>query len=137
MQKIEEIKSKIKPEIIFTHHFGDMNVDHQIVHRAVLTATRPMQDECVREIYSFEVPSSTEWNSFERNNVFVPNVFVDVTKTIDLKVEAMACYKSELRDYPHPRSLRHIKELAVVNGTKVGLPYSENFCLVRSVNKFN
>ena len=134
VKKIEEIKNKIKPEIIFTHHIGDMNIDHQITHKAVLTATRPMEDECVKTIYSMEVPSSTEWNSFSRETAFIPNIFFDVTETIDAKVNAMACYKSELREYPHPRSLQFIKELAKTNGIKVGLEYSENFMLIRGIN---
>ncbi len=133
VKKVDEIKNKVKPEIIFTHHIGDINIDHQITHKAVLTATRPMLNECVKEVYSYEVPSSTEWNSYSRETVFVPNVFFDITDEIDAKVAAMAEYKSELREYPHPRSLRHIKELANVNGTKVGLKYSENFALVRSL----
>lgn len=133
VKKIEELKTLIKPSIIFTHHIGDMNIDHQITHKAVLTATRPMADECVKTIYSMEVPSSTEWNSFFKETIFVPNVFFDITETIDKKVEAMAIYDSELRDYPHPRSLQFIKELAKTNGIKIGLNYSENFMLVRQI----
>lgn len=133
VKEIEKIKAEIKPEIIFTHHIGDMNIDHQLAHKAVLTATRPMADEYVKTIYAMEIPSSTEWNSFNLQTAFIPNVFVDITESIDLKVEAMGKYNSELRQYPHPRSLQHIKELAKTNGTKVGLNYSENFVLVRSV----
>ena len=134
VKEIEKIKKELKPEIIFTHHFGDMNVDHKLTHQAVLTATRPMDNECVKTIYSMEIPSSTEWNNFSTQTAFIPNVFFEVEDTICLKIEAMAKYKSELREYPHPRSLRHIKDLAKVNGVKVGLNYSENFMLVRSVN---
>lgn len=134
VKEIEKVKEEIKPEIIFTHHIGDMNIDHQITHKAVLTATRPMQNECVRTIYAMEIPSSSEWNSFSAESAFIPNVFFEVEKTISLKIEAMSKYKSELREYPHPRSLEHIKELAKVNGNKVGLNYSENFILVRSIN---
>jgi LmbE family N-acetylglucosaminyl deacetylase len=133
VKEIEIIKNKLRPDIIFTHHFGDLNIDHQITQRAVLTATRPMDTECVKEIYSFEIPSSTEWNSFERENIFVPNVFVDISGTIEKKIKAMSEYKSELRAYPHPRSLEHIKRLAQVSGVKVGLSYSENFTLLRMV----
>ena len=133
VKKTEEIKNEIRPEIIFTHHVGDMNVDHQITHKAVLTATRPMADEPVKTVYSMEVPSSTEWNAFSKETVFVPNVFVDIAETVDLKVRAMACYRSGLREYPHPRSLRHLEELAKSNGVKVGLNYSENFMLVRRI----
>ena len=133
VKKIEEIKNKVKPEIIFTHHTGDMNIDHQLTHKAVLTATRPMAGECVKTIYSMEVPSSTEWNSFSKETIFTPNVFVEVSDTIDDKVKAMSVYKSELREYPHPRSLQFIKELAKTNGIKTGLKYSENFMLVRQI----
>ncbi len=75
VKKVEEIKRLVQPEVIFTHHIGDMNIDHQLTHKAVLTATRPMAEECVKEIFSFEVPSSTEWNSFSKDTAFVPNVF--------------------------------------------------------------
>lgn len=134
VKEIEKIKDLIQPSIIFTHHIGDMNIDHQLTHKAVLTATRPMDNECVKTIYSMEIPSSTEWNSFNVQTAFIPNVFVDISKTINLKINAMAEYISELREYPHPRSLQHIKELAKVNGTKIGLNYSENFILVRQIN---
>ena len=132
VKKIENIKQKTKPQIIFTHHFGDMNIDHQITYQAVLTATRPMQGETVKEIYSCEIPSSTEWN-LEPNKQFVPNVFFDVSKTIGKKVKALAEYKSELRKYPHPRSLQHIEELAKFRGVRCGLNFAEAFYLVRSV----
>jgi LmbE family N-acetylglucosaminyl deacetylase len=133
IKKIESVKKEIRPEIIFTHHFGDLNIDHQITYKAVITATRPMTNESVKEIYSFEVPSSTEWGGFDKNNYFIPNVFIDVSDTIDIKIKAMAEYKSELREYPHPRSLQYIKDLAKINGARVGLQYSENFYLVRSL----
>ena len=133
VKRIEKEISVIKPEIIFTHHIGDMNIDHQITHKAVLTATRPMKNECVKSIYAMEIPSSTEWNSFAPATAFIPNVFSDISETIDLKIKAMGCYLSELREYPHPRSLQHIKEMAKVNGTKVGLEYCENFMLVRRI----
>lgn len=133
VQYIEGIKNRVSPELVFTHHVGDMNIDHQITHRAVLTATRPMADECVKAIYAMEVPSSTEWNAFSPGSTFVPNVFVNIQETMEIKVNAMACYTSELRDYPHPRSLEHLRQLARTNGAKVGLPYSENFMLIRKV----
>jgi len=135
IKRIEKIIDYIKPDTIFTHHHGDMNIDHQITHQAVLTATRPMVGQCVKEIYTFEIASSTEWNSFSKENRFIPNTFVDVSSTIDIKVNAMAAYKSELCKYPHPRSLQFIKEMASYNGVRVGLEYSENFQLIRSVAK--
>lgn len=133
VKEIETIKNKIKPEIIFTHHFGDINIDHQITHKAVLTATRPMKGKFVKSIYAMEIPSSTEWNAYSRSTVFVPNVFFDITDTIDDKVNAMKYYKSELREYPHPRSLRFIKEYAKTNGVCAGVKYCEKFQLIRQI----
>lgn len=127
---IEDIKGKIKPDTVFTHYEKDLNIDHQITYRAVLTASRPLPDETIKEIYSFEVPSSTEWNY---PLSFSPDVFFDVSETIDLKLKAMAEYKSELRDYPHPRSLEGIKQNAQLWGIKSGLKYAEAFKLVRKI----
>ena len=135
VKEIERVKEVTRPMVVITHHVGDMNIDHQLTHRAVLTATRPMLDECVQMVLSMEIPSSTEWNSFDQNSIFIPNVFVDVSSTIDFKIAAMGKYRSELRKYPHPRSLRYIKELASINGKRVGLKYSENFHLVRALKK--
>lgn len=103
---IEKYKNKIKPDIIFTHFANDMNIDHQLLTKAVLTATRPVPSEIVKEVYSFEILSSTEWNY---PLTFQPDFYVDVTKFMDKKIEAMNKYQSELREYPHTRSLEGIK----------------------------
>jgi LmbE family N-acetylglucosaminyl deacetylase len=133
VKEIENVKMEIKPDIIFTHHFGDINIDHQITYKAVLTATRPMRGESVKTIYSMFVPSSSEWNAYSRETAFVPNVFVDVTDTIDLKIQALEKYRSELREYPHPRSLKYIEDLSRLNGAMAGIENSENFVLVREI----
>jgi LmbE family N-acetylglucosaminyl deacetylase len=125
---IENIKNKIKPDIIFTHYEKDLNIDHQITYKAVLTATRPLPNEVVKEIYSFEVLSSTEWSY---PTIFSPDVFFDVSDTIDIKIKAMSEYKSELKEFPHPRSLRAIELNAEVWGMRVGLKYAEAFKCVR------
>ena len=135
VQLIDKIKEQVKPSVIFTHHIGDMNIDHQICHKAVLTATRPMKGETVKTIYAMEVPSSTEYNGFSSQTAFIPNVFFDITNTIDLKIEAMSKYVSELKNAEHPRSLEHMRNLAKTNGTKVGLEYSENFMLIREIHE--
>jgi len=127
---IETIKNKIKPEIIFTHYVKDLNIDHQITYKAVITATRPVREETVKEVYSFEIPSSTEW-SYPLS--FSPNVFYDILGTIDVKLEALEEYKTELRGYPHPRSLEGVKLIAKFWGMKVGLKYAEAFELVREI----
>lgn len=130
VKTIEKIKQKVKPDIIFTHYQRDLNIDHQIVNKAVLTATRPTDTETVKEIYSFEVLSSTEWNY---PNKFIPDTYFDITETTDKKLKAMSCYKSELKMFPHPRSLEGIKLNASYWGMKVGLKYAEVFKCVRSI----
>lgn len=127
---IENIKDKVKPDIIFTHYEKDLNIDHKITYQAVITATRPLPDETVKEIYSFEVLSSTEWNY---PLSFSPDVFFDISETMDLKLKAMSEYKTELKDFPHTRSLEGIKQNAQLWGMKTGLKYAEAFKLVRYV----
>lgn len=127
---IEEIKNQIKPDIIFTHYEKDLNIDHQITYRGTITATRPLEEENVKEIYSFETPSSTEWNY---PLSFSPNVFYDISETIDIKLRALEEYKTELREYPHPRSLEGVKFIAKCWGVKVGLEYAEAFKVVRII----
>ena len=127
---IEKLKNKIKPDIIFTHYEKDLNVDHQITYKAVVTATRPMQGETVKEIYSFEVLSSTEWTY---PTSFSPDVFYDISKMINTKLIALSSYESELRDSRHPRSLNGIWNNAKLWGQKVGLGYAEAFKCVRII----
>ena len=131
IKSIEKIKQKIKPDIIFTHYESDLNIDHKITFQAVLTATRPMVGECVKEIYSFEILSSTEW---KYPHSFSPNVFFDIRDTLELKINAMNLYNSELCKYPHPRSLKGIELNANYRGLQVGLSSVESFMLIRLVN---
>jgi LmbE family N-acetylglucosaminyl deacetylase len=130
---VEDLVEKLKPEVIYTHHPGDLNIDHGVVHRAVLTATRPMVGQPVRDVYAFEVPSSTEW-AFQRvEAAFHPNVFMDVSATLETKIQAMACYESEARKFPHPRSPEALRAIAARWGSVVGFQAAEAFELVRSV----
>jgi N-acetylglucosamine malate deacetylase 1 len=132
---VEQFIEKYKPEIVYTHFQGDLNIDHQRTHQAVLTATRPIagQPHTVKELYAFETPSATEWN-FSAATHFTPNVFVDVTETLQLKLDAMACYLTESRDYPHPRSLEALRIIAARWGTVCGCKYAEAFQLVRKIS---
>ncbi|HIP93050.1 MAG TPA: PIG-L family deacetylase, partial [Desulfurobacteriaceae bacterium] len=127
---IEEIKNKLKPEIIFIHSKSDLNIDHRITHKAVITAARPVKGETVKSIYAFEVLSSTEWNY---PLSFSPNVYFNIENTLDLKLKAMSEYKNELREYPHPRSLEGIKIKAKQRGMEAGFSYAEAFELIRIV----
>lgn len=125
---IEEVKQQLKPGIIFTHYRNDLNEDHKITHQAVLTATRPLAGESVKEIYSFEVLSSTEWNYPQ---TFSPDIFYDISETLDYKLKALSRYKSELRMAPHPRSLYGVKVNAAYWGMRNGLKYAEAYEVVR------
>jgi len=133
IKEVEYYINKIKPNIIYTHHYGDLNIDHRKTFEAVLTACRPVGQYNVKEIYCFETPSSTEWNFNYENNSFKPNVFIDIEDTIEDKLKAMSCYQTELGEYPHPRSLKALKIIAKRWGTVVGKKYVEAFELIRKV----
>ena len=132
---VEAWVERFKPEVVYTHHPGDLNIDHAITFRAVLTATRPMVDCPVREIYAFETLSSTEWAFQYFTPVFRPNTFVDVTDTHELKVKALEAYRGEIRAFPHPRSPEALKATAQRWGSVIGAEYAEAFELVRAVRR--
>ena len=131
VKKIEEVIREIKPDIIYTHHIGDVNIDHQITHRAVMTACRPLPGNNVQTILFFETPSSTEWQTDESAIKFFPNWFIDINKYMNRKMQALKCYESEMRAYPHPRSYDSVILLAKYRGTTVGMNYVEAFLLGR------
>jgi LmbE family N-acetylglucosaminyl deacetylase len=133
VKTVEDLVARFCPEVIYTHHPGDLNIDHGVVHRAVLTATRPMSSQCVRDVYAFEVPSSTEWAFQRLEPFFRPNVFVDITDSLETKIAALSCYDTETRQFPHPRSAEALRAIATRWGSVVGLPAVEAFELIRSV----
>jgi len=130
IQSIEPIISRLQPNIIYTHHSGDLNIDHQITHQAVMTACRPMPGSGLLEIYAFEVVSSTEWAT-PGHNPFIPNVFIDISSYIETKQSALACYQTEMRIEPHTRSLKNIEYLARHRGHCVGMYAAEAFMMIR------
>jgi len=134
---VQLIEKKIKgfqPDRILTHFSGDLNLDHSITHRAVLTATRPMKGQSVKEIWAFEVNSATEWGFGQiEGRSFNPQIFEEVTASIDLKIEAMAAYEAEAREWPHPRSSRALKALSDYRGSASGCDAAEAFELIRQV----
>ena len=121
---------KYHPDTVFTHHHGDLNIDHRRTCEAVLTACRPTGGCPVKRIYAFETPSSTEWN-YTYGEPFTPNVFFDVTETLESKVEGMACYRSESTVFPHPRSGEALRSLGKYRGSNIGVPMAEAFMLLR------
>jgi LmbE family N-acetylglucosaminyl deacetylase len=130
---LEGLIEKIKPECIFTHHSSDLNLDHVLTNRAVVIATRPLENTPVKTILSYEVPSSTEWAFQTTGSGFRPNIFVDVTKTIDIKIEAMKQYNGESRGPPHPRSSASLRAIACRWGSVSGLHAAEAFELIRHI----
>jgi len=131
IKTIEKIKGDVHPDSVFTHHQGDLNIDHQITFKAVMTAFRPVKDESVKEIFSFEIPSSTEWSAPSSLTYFMPDYFVDVSKSLKVKINALKEYETELRDFPHPRSLKAVELNAEQWGIKMGLEAAEAFKTIR------
>jgi LmbE family N-acetylglucosaminyl deacetylase len=130
---LEELVRQHRPETIYTHFAGDINRDHRVLTEALLVAARPWSAPWVREILMFETPSSTEWSVPELAPPFQPNTFVDISSVLTKKLEAFACYTAELREYPHPRSLRALEERARYWGSLMNMPAAEPFRLVRSL----
>lgn len=134
VKKVEDIKRKVRPTIVYTHHFGDLNIDHRIVFNATLTAFRPQPNEQMVSIFAFETPSSTEWNMQSAYSVFCPNHFVSLSENeMHKKIQALKIYKSEIRAYPHPRSPQSLIHLARWRGSMVGQRSAEAFEVVRSI----
>jgi LmbE family N-acetylglucosaminyl deacetylase len=130
VQRLEELLKKIKPEVVYTHHCGDLNVDHRVAHQAVLTACRPLPGSSVKQLLAFEVLSSTEWNSYAAPP-FLPTVYVDISSHLETKMRALEAYAAEMRDVPHSRSIAHARVLAQHRGFCVGTNAAEAFMPVR------
>lgn len=131
---IEQEIVKYQPEIIYTHHIGDVNIDHRRIHQAVVTATRPIPSSTVKTLLFFEVASSTEWQTPGSAPAFTPNWFVDISQTLSLKLEALAAYEFEMRSWPHARSIEALEHLAHWRGASVGVEAAEAFILGRRLN---
>lgn len=130
---LETVLAETGPRILYTHHGGDLNVDHRIAHQVVMTACRPQPGSSVKGIYSFEVPSSTDWSSQVSSAPFRPNHFVDVTDHFARKMQALEAYQEELRAFPHARSREVVEALARVRGASVGVVAAEAFGVERQL----
>lgn len=129
--KFGEIVKDIKPNVAFIPHVGDMHVDHGETAAAAMVALRPPENPQLNAIYTYETLSETEWNIPSAANGFIPNVWCDISDTFVLKTEAMNCFRSQLREFPHPRSLEALEALAKLRGSAVGVRYAESFISVR------
>lgn len=133
---IEKEKKDFQPEIIFTHHGGDLNIDHQRTFEAVITSTRPMENETVHTIITFETPSGTEWQASTDPRKFSPNIFVEVSELdMNAKIRGMEAYEFEKREFPHPRSPEALKVLSKRYGVMLGGVFYEAFQLIRMNTK--
>ena len=130
---ISENIKKHKPSIVYTHTSDDLNIDHHIVNKAVVTACRPLKGSSVKTLLFFEIPSSTEWQITEKKKYFSPNWFEDITKELNKKIRALKAYKEELRSWPHPRSIKGVKSLAEWRGATAGYNAAEGFLLGRKI----
>ena len=131
---IESALDQCNPEVVYTHYNGDLNIDHRIVHEAVVTACRPLPANKVRKLLFCEIPSSTEWQVSTAAPGFNPNWYVDVTATSEAKLKALALYESELKPWPHPRSIEAVKTLMKWRGASVGIEAAEAFVVGRVIS---
>lgn len=132
-QALLKVVDKVKPEIAYIPHKGDMHIDHRVVAESAMVALRPVNNPQLKTIYAYETLSETEWNIPTVDNAFIPNVWSDITKTMDKKIEAMKCYKSQLRDFPNPRSLDAIEALSKLRGSTICVNNAECFMIIRSI----
>lgn len=134
-QALERVLGDVRPSIVYTHHGADLNLDHRLVFQAVLTACRPVPGSSVTKIYTFETMSSTEWSAPAIGSGFQPSRFVDISDEFETKLSALAAYASEMREFPHPRSIEAVKALALFRGASAGLRAAEAFEVIRDIER--
>ena len=130
---ISKVINEVRPEIVYIPHKGDLSLDHRLVFEATLVATRPQNNSSVKKALSYETLSETEWGGALAKELFIPDIYIDISKTIKYKLEAMQAYKSELKKHPHPRSIEIINILAKKRGSEAGLKFAEAFVLIRKI----
>jgi len=135
VQTIEAEITEHTPDIVYTHHYGDLNIDHELACRATITATRPLADSTVQRVLAFETLSASEWSVPRPNNSFQPTSFVDISDHVETKTEALTVYANELRDPPHPRTVDTVRKNAEVWGSKSGCSAVEPFELLREIRR--
>lgn len=133
VQTVEKVLREHKPDMVLVHHGGDINEDHRVLFEATMVATRPLPNGHIKSILTYETISATEWGISNHHSSFQPNVFYDISTTLELKLQAFSQYTSEMREFPHPRSLEAIEIRAKDWGARVGLPAVEAFQLIRSI----
>lgn len=130
---ISEIVSEFKPDTVYLPHPGDMHEDHNAIYRAALVACRPQNENSVKYIYCYETLSETEWSPMQGDHYFKPNHFIDITEYFETKLEAMKCFNSQLKEFPHSRSIEALEALAKFRGSTVGIERAEAFEVERQI----
>jgi len=133
---VEKFITSLMPRRIYTHHGGDLNIDHRITHQAVVTASRPCGVHTPTLLF-FETLSSTEWAPHGSFPPFLPNWYQDITETLERKIAALEIYTSEIRPWPHPRSLEGVKTLAKIRGSQMQVNAAEAFVVGRVLSRTN
>ena len=131
-----ELVERVNPDIAFIPHHGDLHTDHATTAGSAMVALRPMHAPNLKALYAYETLSESEWNVPDGAHAFIPNTWCDITDTMDIKLKAMACYETQLRPFPHPRSLEAIEAQAKVRGSTVCLERAEAFIQLRGVLSF-
>tara|TARA_B100001057_G_C22601089_1_gene852815 strand:+ start:159 stop:848 length:690 start_codon:yes stop_codon:yes gene_type:complete len=135
IQIIEGYKKKFKPHIVITHNFSDLNIDHRKIAEGTLTAFRPEPNEILEKFLTFEIPSATDFRVLKSKKNFLPNYFVNIENVFKYKLDAIKCYKKEIKKYPHSRSIGGVKNLNKVRGNQAGLKYAEAFEIIRQIDR--
>jgi len=125
--------SALQPAVVYIPHRGDLHSDHRAVFAAALVAARPIGANPVRKVLSYETLSETEWAAPVAEDAFLPSVFIEITPFLEKKTQALTAYRSQLREFPHSRSLLAVESLARLRGSTVGVPAAEAFQLIRSI----
>jgi N-acetylglucosamine malate deacetylase 1 len=128
-----EIITQFRPTYLYLPHHGDIHLDHQSIYRSALVSARPQNASSITNIYCYETLSETEWSPMQGDYFFKPNHFVEVGDTMDIKIEALSCFESQLRNFPHPRSLDTVKHLLAYRGSTIGVIAAEAFEVERQI----
>lgn len=133
VKAVELAKARHRPTLVYTHSCADLNVDHRVVAKAVLTAFRPQPNEVCKELRLFEVASATDYGNSAITGSFTPNLFIDISSEWSAKAKSLSAYSAEMREYPHSRSVQAIKNLASLRGNQVGYEFAEAFEVIRKL----
>lgn len=128
---LEGVVAKVRPNVVYTHHFAELNRDHRAAYEATTVSVRPYALPSFERLLCYQVDTLEHWGHGPAQY----NVYADITETLEAKLKAMAVYETEVREYPHPRSLEAMRQTALRNGSAVGLKAAEVFQLVLEVRR--